>query len=545
MRRKRHSGAKGFGFSNERFLELMTSITGVSPVGILGRETPLDLSSLESARGSLMMREIFSKYDDGKPSEDKEKTTWKKFQEAEDLCLDSNFWIPRTFRHSPFWRAVSMRLRQVLGSFSWDEASRYFSFGPGATTRLTRKEAAAAYKYSGVPESTLGNAVLASCAIRMNPMWNSHVVQSLGEESDHLVRVVSGNSVIAVPKNFKTDRTIAKEPCMNIYVQKGIGQCIRNRLKRVGINLNSQVENQLAAREGSMTGGLATIDLSMASDTLSFALVEFLLPNDWWYALEQCRSPVGVLPSGEVLTYQKFSSMGNGYTFELETLIFWAIAQCVACPNINEMDSRILVYGDDIVVPTDQAETLLMRLWQAGFKPNLQKSFWEGPYRESCGKHYFLGVEITPFYIRKPVKYLHRLFLVHNNLFRWLERAGLDRSEALKQLRDMAPASWRSPRLPDGYGDGAFIGFVDELRLDPHPYGWEYWTVRALNNLQTVQEDDLPFGQLIASILALATPINSEYERNLGLFEHVCGLPVREGKYVEMSINVPRHALSS
>jgi hypothetical protein len=516
MQRKRRIGAS-IGFSNQQFLETMASLSGISPVGELGRDTPLDLTNLETARGSLLMREVFSKYDDGKPSKDKEERTWERFHEAEDLCRDSNFQIPKTFRHSPFWRNVSMRLRGTLGSFSWDECARYFAFGPGATTRLTRARAAAAYKYSGRPESTSGNAVLASCAIRMNPLWKQSVHLS-GEDPDDLVKVVCGNSIIAVPKNYKTNRTIAKEPCMNIYIQKGIGRVIRNRLKRVGINLNSQEANQQAARIGSLTGELATIDLSMASDTLSFELVSFLLPNDWWWALEQCRSPVGVLPSGEVLTYQKFSSMGNGYTFELETLIFWAIAQEVCLPNnIDESDCRVLVYGDDIVVPSDKAESVLNRLFQAGFKPNPDKTFVSGPYRESCGKHYFLGSDITPFYVRKPVRALHRLFLVHNNVYRWGDRGVIDVKAVLTGLKKLAPASWRIPRLPDGYGDGAFIGALDELRLDSHPYGWECWQVSALMVCQDQLSDDLPFGQFIASLLAMDTVVNSPFERKFGL----------------------------
>jgi hypothetical protein len=558
MQRKRRNRT-GFGFSDEKFLQLLSTVTGISPVGVLGRDTPLDLTSLEAARGSLLLREVYSKFDDGKPSKSKEQTTWKRFQEAEDLCRETNQVIPKTFRFDPFWRAVAMRVKKTLGEFSWDESSRYFSFGPGATTRLVKTEAAAAYKYSGIPESTSGNAILASCAIRAIPIWNTHVAQLSGVGPDNLVKVVPGNCVISVPKNYKTDRTIAKEPCMNIYVQKGIGHVIRNRLKRVGVDLNDQRHNQRAAREGSITGQLATIDLSMASDTVAFELVSFLLPNDWWFALEQSRSPVGVLPSGEILKYQKFSSMGNGYTFELETLIFWCICQCVCRTNIEEMDSRILVYGDDIVCPSDKADEVLRRLWQAGFKPNPNKTFVTGPYRESCGKHYFLGCDITPFYVRKPVQFLHRLFLVHNNVYRWGERTGVDVSLGLTSLKGIAPAKWREPRLPDGFGDGAFIGAVDELRLDSHPHGWDCWQIKVLGVLSDTSADDLPDGQLVASLVAAGAPSTPlpdgrswefhfskwrpETSYGWHLFESMSRLPAREGRYVEIPIHIFRSAL--
>jgi hypothetical protein len=536
------------GFSEEKFAELLANNLQHTAVGYLGRETPLDFSSLEGARSTLLLRELFSKYDDGSPSPEKERVTWEKFHRAELVCQESNFWIPRTFRYDPFWIKTRARIRDTLGRFSWDECSKRFGFGPGATTRLLHSERFAAYKYSGIPESTSGNAILAACAIRMLPLWK-HNVQSAGGDPDQLVKLVEGNRVVTVPKNFKTDRTIAKEPCMNIYIQKGIGQIIRYRLKRVGIDLSSQVGNQIAARIGSLTGELATIDLSMASDTLSTELVRFLLPNDWFEALEQCRSPIGVLPSGDKIHYQKFSSMGNGYTFELETLIFWAITQSVCCPDVNETDKSVLVYGDDIVAPSQICPELLRRLWQAGFIPNAEKTFYEGPYRESCGKHFYLGTDITPFYVRSPVRTLDRLFLVHNNLFRWSERTGVDVKQLLTKVASLAPRKWQEPRLPDGFGDGAFIGAVDELRLDSHPYGWDCWQATILAKTSKLLEDELPDGQIIASLLQLSAnvfpplpPLVAEFWGSF--LEHNSGLPVREGRFREIKISIPRYPTS-
>lgn len=544
MRRKRRKSAT-IGFSNQRFLELLSELTGITPVGELGRETPLDFTSLEAARGTLLMREIFSKYDDGKPSEDKEKRTWEKFHAAEAICQTVNERVNACVLNSdPFWIMVRARIRETLGRFDWDECAKYFAFGPGATTRLTRAEAFAAHKYSGIPESTFGNLALATAAISMLPLWKQNVSAMYGEEiPGHLAKVVPGNKVIIVPKNYKVGRVIAKEPCMNVYIQKGIGRVIRNRLIRVGVNLNDQTRNQQAAREGSLSGQLATVDLSMASDTIAREVVGWLLPPEWYWALEKARSPMGVLPSGEVIRYQKFSSMGNGYTFELESLIFWAIAQeCCRPFNIWERDLSVCVYGDDIVVPTQFYEPLCARLLQVGFTPNPDKSWAEGPYRESCGKHYFNGSDITPFYVRKPCESLDRLFLAHNNLYRWGDRAGVSVTAALSKLRELAPAKWRDPRLPDGFGDGAFIGAVDELRLDSHPHGWECWQVKALSRSQTELADDLPIGQLLVSLTlnSLESSTDPVLQR-MGFREPSSGIPARDGGYVQISMNVPRY----
>lgn len=211
MRRKRRTGALS-GFSNRHFLSRLGLALGISPIGDYGRDTPLDLTSLGLAAGSLLLRELYSKYDDGSPSPEKDAETWKRFHAAESLCRESNSWIPATFRYDPFWIKVRGRVRDVLGKFSWDECSKFFAFGPGATTRLVRAESFAAYKYSGIPESTSGCAALAQACIRSVPIWEQ-IVGSLqeGPVKDY-VKVVPGNSIITVPKSYKTDRTIAKEP---------------------------------------------------------------------------------------------------------------------------------------------------------------------------------------------------------------------------------------------------------------------------------------------------------------------------------------------
>lgn len=559
MRRKRRIRAfSSLGFSNEKFLSLLSTSLGIVPSGTLGRETALDLSDLERARGSLLIRELFSKYDDGKPSPIKETTTWDRFHAAEDQCRQTNQSFYTLANHDPFWIGVRRRVWDALGKFDWDECAKGFSFGPGATTRLTRREAFAAYKYSGIPESTSGNATLASIAICMEPIWKQNVQLSaevLGQQS--LVKIVPGNSVIAVPKNFKTNRTIAKEPCMNIYVQLGIGRVLKRRLLGIGVNLFDQSRNQRAACQGSIDGTLATVDLSMASDTLSYEVVSWLLPNDWWYALERCRSPIGVLPSGTMIKYQKFSSMGNGYTFELESLIFWAICQQVCRSNVNEREMSICVYGDDLVIPTIHYESLVARLTQAGFSVNLGKSAASGPYRESCGKHYYLGCDITPFYVRKPVSKLDKLFLLHNNVFRWCDRTGVALDDLRLSLRSLAPASWREPRLLDGFGDGAFIGPFDELSLNPHPFGWEFWQVRVLERSARELADNLPVGQIFASMKMLRSRraiIDKchfsrlrgkrvvDYDTELAsIDEALSGLPSQAGRFQETNILIPRH----
>lgn len=418
---------------------------------------------------------ILSKLDDGKPSEAKTDKTWRRFFEAEETCRQTNEFL---LKDKPEWPHLSkggvtvasvlhtarQKISGLLGEFDWNEASDGFAFGPGASTRLPRKKADTAYKFSGSPETTFDNLALASAVIQHIPLWRECVHSDGGA-----LTIVRGNKVITVPKSYKTDRTIAVEPDMNMFVQKGIGAMIRRRLKRVGVDLDSQLENQHMARLGSMFDNLATVDLSMASDTVSLEIVRQLLPPDWWLALEQCRSPCGVLPSGVLLEYQKFSSMGNGYTFELESLLFWALALSVLELTGVE-DRRLAVYGDDIIIAASAVPDLSVVLTTLGFKFNEEKSHVEGPFRESCGKHFLSGYDVTPFFLRNPVSDLTDLFLLHNNLYRWCVRNQWNKSwdrhlmkDLLKDLRGHAPSNWRRPRMTDGFGDGAFIGTFDEV----------------------------------------------------------------------------------
>lgn len=293
--------------------------------------------------------EIFSKYDDGKTSKEKVDSAMRKFSEAEEMCASANLRLERlkglpdnlalTFVEQVMVLARS-KMRTLLGKFCWDEASRGFTFTSGASTRLPRVKGQAPYKYSGIPETTFGNADLAYSAICWHPAWKRSLCS---EEGPMALKLVIGNRVTTVPKNYKVDRVIAVEPDMNMYVQKGIAAMIRSRLKRAGMDLNSQERNQRLARVGSVAGTLATIDLSMASDTVALELVRSLYPPHWCSALEQCRSSQGVLPSGETVLYRKFSSMGNGYTFEMESSIFgFSLCQCAKSLDWKHIESSAM-----------------------------------------------------------------------------------------------------------------------------------------------------------------------------------------------------------
>ncbi len=313
------------------------------------------------------------------------------------------------------------KIRRLLGQFDWNEAAERFGFSGGASTRLKRKSGAPFYKFQGKPDVTRNCALLATCAVRSIPLWAEHMVSQFGEEPRDWFNIVEGSKVTTVAKSAKTDRCIAIEPDMNMFIQKGIGAVIRARLRSVRIDLNDQTRNQELARIGSGTGSLVTIDLASASDSIALELVRLLLPPDWFEALCLCRSEYGILPGGKKHTFEKISSMGNGYTFELESLIFWALAKSVL--DLKEVsDRRLGIYGDDIVIHNSCADELIDLLAYCGFKTNVDKTFLSGPFRESCGKHYFYGKDVTPFYVKAPLDTLQRTFWFANSVRLWTSR---------------------------------------------------------------------------------------------------------------------------
>jgi hypothetical protein len=396
-----------------------------------------------------------------------------KFLESEEICRATN----NRFRNrsKPFSEGgldaglifrVQRKIAGILGPLPGIDRFT-FGFGPGANVGL-RRFTSVRRKISAVPTCTAG-------------AWK--YVKHLQECSPHWATLQKGvvpcnsGKYASVPKNAKTDRSILVEPLLNSYLQKGVGSYIRQRLLGVGVNLRDQTLNQRLAREGSITGEWATIDLASASDTISREVVKELLPCDWWLLLEDLRSQFALLPGGREIYLQKFSSMGNGFTFELESLIFFAIASVAS-------EDFVQVYGDDIVVRSCHYSKVVAALTHFGFTTNVAKSFGTGRFRESCGRDYYGGVQIRPCYVkgRLSVKELFRLhnFFVRNH-----------REDVAKCVLKHVPARFMVFG-PDGFGDGHLLG--DHHRRRPawmSRRGWGGYAFRTFQSQPLVRREAL------------------------------------------------------
>jgi len=257
--------------------------------------------------------------------------------------------------------------------------------------------------------------------------------QRLFEETlaaiDARVEVIDYNKVTFVPKDATTLRAIAIEGRLMVLLQLVVGTFFKKALKRAGCDLTSQVRNQELAKIGSTSQDSydpVTIDLRMASDCLAIEIVRELLPPAWFELLCCLRSPKGRL-DGETIVWEKFSSMGNGYTFELESMIFYALAQSVSdlSGTTEWFESTfgsvykyayVSVFGDDIIVPAIMSDQLIKILRFCGFQTNRDKTFTSGPFRESCGKDYYDGVLVRPFYMKRALSQQKDLIHLRNNL---------------------------------------------------------------------------------------------------------------------------------
>lgn len=398
---------------------------------------------------------LFQKRRDHGDDVAREITALKTFREAEADCALSNErfrkWARGGFQFLPRVEAVLFQAQRKIARLLGDvpELSELqLVFGPGSTTNVPKRMAGARNKLSA-PIACSGDlsGSVKDCLEEL-PQWVKAIEDHSDDTSESsLVTVeIHPGRLVFVPKDRKTFRAVGPEPVLNGMFQIGIGRHIAARLRRFGVNIRDQSRNQKLARIGSIDGELATLDLSSASDCISVGLVEHLLPIDWYLFLSRFRTGL-VEYSGDVIKLEKFSTMGNGFTFPLETLIFWALAQSV-CETKEESDS-VSVYGDDIIVPTHRFHRLCEVLEACGFRVNLQKSFASGPFRESCGADYYSGINIRPHYLR-DVLTGESAFSFYNF---WKRNYDDELCSVVLSYLDPTMILWG----PDGYGDGHLI----------------------------------------------------------------------------------------
>lgn len=444
---------------------------------------------------------FFKKFEPLRTGVDKEAVAFEKFVASENRCLITNWrfkdLLQRGHQDMRLAGVVALageKCRNILGPVPELE-HLHFRFGPGSTHNVKKSQAN--------PRVKLGAKYECSNELADDPEYLGSFLAEFPRLAEvhglfPEISVVNGKLEF-VPKNAKTFRTIIVEPGLNVLYQQGIGQEIRRLFKKkTRINLNDDTRQHRLAWAASLrnsTMRLATVDFSAASDHISTELVAYLLghylPNDpgWFELLARGRtgSVTYKAPNGEEHTFEleKFSSMGNSYTWELESLIFYSLAWAI-CKTAGVPTENIGVFGDDLIIPSDVKDLAIDVFSFCGLPLNSDKSFWDGPFRETCGKDFFLGFDIRPYHQQDGIT-AETLFSLHNFYMRNCEpdMARLVRLYIHPNLKLFGP---------DGYGDGHLIGaWVPYRRQAERVRGWEgsrFMTYRHIT--KRLREEILP-----------------------------------------------------
>lgn len=292
--------------------------------------------------------------------------------------------------------------------------------------------------------------------------------------------------VTLVPKTLKAPRIIAIEPTCMQYMQQGLYRLFLDYYSKddflsVVVGFNDQDPNRELAHQGSLTGSLATLDLSEASDRVSNEHVQLLFRRHSLLAeaVDSTRSRKARVPGHGVIPLAKFASMGSALTFPMEavvfsTIIFMAIgrkqSRRLTRKDLRSFRDVVRVFGDDLIVPNEYAPDVIECLEAFGYKVNSSKSFWTGWFRESCGKEYFKGCDVSITKVRRVLpasradaRELASIVATRNLFYeqgmwatvRWLD----ERISRLIPFPIVEPTS-------DSLGRRSFLGWKAENRVD-------------------------------------------------------------------------------
>lgn len=339
-------------------------------------------------------------------------------------------------------------------------------FGPGTTTSRTVTTCTVADKISSLPDVTFELALQIEDWFHETG-WGMHLARNcygVSPYRPHLMNIVDAARYTSVYKKATTDRPIEVQADLNVAYQLAVGARIKQILRRLGVNLRKEVPplHRRLAWHASISGSLATDDLSSASDTIAKHLVWKGFPPDWVELFDSLRHK-RVLIDGKPILLEKYSGMGNGYTFELESVLFAAI-----CYNVlkragirPKVGVNLSVFGDDIIIDARAQRRTVRVLSLLGFIVNTDKSF--GPevgFKESCGEDYFGGRWVRPHFLKdepyEPQEWIsfangiRRVGINHYGADIWQSTAlygvWLDAIENI-------PQAIRQCRVPPEYGD--------------------------------------------------------------------------------------------
>lgn len=421
------------------------------PVGVL----PVDASVRQFAAVQLS-KSLVKKFQDEIDTESAAARAKAKFLDANDQCrawqapkglssgsLQGDYelelfgtwlWNFRKFWDSNEFNPWYDRLRDEYNFLSWDDVltlekvAFFADVGPGAS--IAASGCSFLEKFSG-NVSFSGKLAPSLWKLKCSNHNYRDLEFFLRLSSDCGFVEVFQNQMSFVPKTVREHRSICIEPSLNMFFEQGVRRLLEWQLiAHYGIDLsNQQMRNSNLALAASLDGRFGTIDLSSASDTIAYSLIKQSVPSDQFSIIDGLRSTKTCLPDGSVVDLQMFSTMGNAFTFPLMTAIFAAVVETAyrfhGLPFKTGYGAKDwAVNGDDIIVRRETYDTVIRLLRLLGFTPNLDKSFNEGFFRESCGVDAYKGHNVRGIYI-KTLKQSQDAISALNRLVAWSAEWGI------------------------------------------------------------------------------------------------------------------------
>jgi hypothetical protein len=225
-----------------------------------------------------------------------------------------------------------------------------------------------------------------------------------GENQYPSYQMCESSSITYVPKTYKAFRGVKKPTLIGSFYTYGLGKMLQRRLKKVrvykGLRLDIrrlQETHKRLVKRSSRDRILATADLSAASDSISWELLNWLLPRKWLKVVLFGRQrQINVEGYGQIPLHS-VCLMGDGHTFPLQTLVFYSLVKAMEELTSNGKHRLVSVYGDDLIYPSELHPFVRVVFPRLHLKLNEDKTYVTDYFRESCGADYCRGCDVRPF----------------------------------------------------------------------------------------------------------------------------------------------------
>lgn len=301
----------------------------------------------------------------------------------------------------------------------------------------------------------------------------------------HVATPCQGGRATTVDKDNEKRRLIDVQPMFNVILQFSVGQELRTCLRKNKF-INLETGQELHARLTLMFH-FCTIDSHSASDSISLYALTRVLPRVVYKHIALLRTPFTLIEGDYHYTY-KVSAMGNGYTFELLSLL----TACIGAISSSEFTA----YGDDLIISDCDYSRCKKNMESFGFMINEDKSFYGSHnIRESCGAYSVRDYGLVPCYsivwVANHIDFItlcNKIYLIQDQLKIIGPKTGSLKKMLLNLWEDivsLCPASLKGP-VPHFRGfNWSMTNFAD--------YVWFPNYVRSLHSRKRLQETNISY----------------------------------------------------